>query len=92
MPAPEHLAVIIPARNEEQLLPASLSSVAAAVLMLEEQCGVPATVTVVLDTCTDGSQNVVAGLQSDWAPELDLNMVAGSFGLVGAARDRKSVV
>ncbi|MCC3266170.1 glycosyltransferase [Arthrobacter gengyunqii] len=86
MPAPEHLAVIIPARNEEQLLPACLASVATAVLMLEEQCGVPAAVTVVLDSCTDGSQDLVAGLQPDWAPELDLGMVAGSFGLVGAAR------
>lgn len=86
MPAPEHLAVVIPARNEELLLPASLASVAAAVRAVREQCGVESSVTVVLDSCTDGSGEVVAGLQSQWAPELDLRLVAGSFGLVGAAR------
>ncbi|WP_104159990.1 glycosyltransferase family 2 protein [Arthrobacter sp. ZGTC212] len=86
MPAPEHLAVVIPARNEEQLLPESLASVGAAMRAAAEQCGIGASVTVVLDSCTDGSADVVAGLQFRWASELDLRMVAGSFGLVGAAR------
>ncbi len=86
MPAPEQLAVVIPARDEELLLPGSLASVAAAVRAAEDQCGVQSSVTVVLDSCTDGSEAVVAGLQSQWGPELDLRLVAGSFGLVGAAR------
>lgn len=86
MPAPEHLAVVIPARNEELLLSAALSSVRAAVGALEEECAVRAAVTVVLDSCTDGSAEVVAGLQHRWAPELELRLIAGSFGTVGAAR------
>lgn len=86
MPAPEHLAVVIPARNEELLLPAALSSVRAAVRALGQAGQVRAAVTVVLDSCSDGSAEVVAGLQRRWAPELDLRMVAGSFGTVGAAR------
>ena len=86
MTAPEHLAVTIPARNEEQLLPAALSSVAAAVRVLTRECGVRAEITVVLDSCTDGSAEVVAGLQERWAPGLQLRIVDGSFGTVGAAR------
>lgn len=86
MSVPEHFAVVIPARNEEQLLPASLAAVGTAARTLEEQCGIRATVTVVLDSCTDGSLHVVTGMQSAWAPELELRTVAGSFGMVGAAR------
>lgn len=86
MPAPEHLAVVIPARNEELLLPAALSAVRAAVRALGERCGVSAGITVVLDSCTDNSAGVVAQLQRQWAPGLDLRVVAGSFGTVGAAR------
>ena len=85
MTAPDHLAVIIPARNEEQLLPAALSSVADAVRALAEH-GVSAVITVVLDSCTDGSAELVARLQAEWAPELDLRKISGAFGTVGAAR------
>lgn len=86
MSAPEYLAVVIPARNEEQLLPAALSSVAAAVRFLAEACGVRAGITVVLDSCTDGSAAAVANLQARWAPELQLQAVEGAFGTVGTAR------
>ena len=86
MPAPKEVAVVIPARNEEQLLPAALSSVAAAARVLAGQCGIRARITVVLDSCTDGSAGVVARVQADLAPQLDLQLVAGTFGTVGAAR------
>ena len=86
MPAPEHLAVVIPARNEEQLLPAALSSVAAAAMVLTEACGVRAGITVVLDSCTDGTAEAVEDLQARWARELQLQIVEGTFGTVGAAR------
>lgn len=76
----------MPARNEEQLLPAALLSVRAAVRSLRQQREARPTVIVVLDSCTDGSADVVARLQRDWSPELDLRIVAGSFGTVGASR------
>lgn len=86
MPVPGQLAVVMPARNEEQLLPAALLSVLAAVRFLRQRSAARSTVTVVLDSCTDGSADVVARLQRDWSPELDLRIVAGSFGTVGASR------
>ena len=86
MPAPDHLAVVIPARNEEQLLPAALSSVAAAVRVLAAQSGIRAGMTVVLDSCTDGSAQVAAGLKAEWQGQLRLRIVEGEFGAVGAAR------
>ncbi|MBP3042091.1 glycosyltransferase [Arthrobacter jiangjiafuii] len=86
MPVPGQLAVVMPVRNEEQLLPAALLSVRAAVRSLRQQCAARSTVTVVLDSCTDGSADVVARLQRDWSSELDLQIVAGSFGTVGASR------
>ena len=86
MSASQHLAVIIPARNEEQLLPAALSSVSAAVGVLHERHPVRAVVTVVLDSCTDGSADVVSRMQRTWPPGSELRIVAGSFGTVGASR------
>lgn len=82
---PEHLAAVIPVRDEEQLLPATLASVHAAVRALQKVYPVRASITVVLDSCTDGSAAVAAALQRTWT-DVDLRLLAGSFGTVGAAR------
>lgn len=74
-----HMAVVIPARNEELLLPACLRSVATAM----ERAGVPAVAVVVLDRCTDASAAVAHSCAADMA----LIVVEGSFPSVGAARD-----
>lgn len=84
------MAVVLPARNEEELLPAALSSVRAAARELAATrtggARVSVSVTVVLDSCTDSSAEVVATAKDLWAPELDLRLLSGSFGTVGAAR------
>ncbi|WAP51949.1 glycosyltransferase family A protein [Arthrobacter sp. ATA002] len=84
--APDRLAVVLPARNEEELLPAALSSIRTAVRALVAAEQVEVSVTVVLDSCTDGSEKTAARIQGLWMPELDLRIVSGSFGTVGAAR------
>ncbi len=80
---PGHIGVVIPARNEEELLPRCLVSVAAAVNAL----AVPArvSVVVVLDSCTDGSAAAAAeaGLQLGLELHL-LETLAGNVGLVRA--------
>ena len=86
MTAPEHLAVVLPARNEEKLLPAALSSVRTAARALQDTARVQVGVTVVLDSCTDGSAAAAARIRDLWLPELDLRILSGSFGTVGAAR------
>lgn len=59
----EQVAVVVPARNEEALLPACLASIQAAVEDLQVMRGLPAHVVVVLDACTDDTAGVVA----EWA-------------------------
>ena len=62
MTRPDAVAVVVPARDEEALLPACLDSVAEAVVALRrEHPDVRARVVVVLDACRDGSAQVVAG-------------------------------
>lgn len=77
--AVRHMAVVIPARNEEVLLSACLRSVGAAM----ENCGVPALAVVVLDGCTDASAAVAHACAAD----MPLIVVQGFFTSVGAARD-----
>ena len=50
-PPVQQVAVVVPARNEQQLLPGCLAALAAAA----ERVTVPVTVLVVLDRCTDGT-------------------------------------
>jgi len=72
--------VVIPARDEERLLPRSLGSVVVAVERLRR--GRPDLLvdcTVVLDRCTDGSQRVVR--------EAGLRSLSVDHGVVGATRD-----
>lgn len=81
MSAPRSLAVVVPARDEEQLLPACLDAVDRAVAALAlAHPDVACRVFVVLDTCEDGTAEVVAGRPGVVA-------VPVSVGQVGAARD-----
>jgi glycosyltransferase involved in cell wall biosynthesis len=77
---PGHLAVVVPARNEEDWLPACLASLDAARLqVLRTIPRVQVSVTVVLDRCTDGSERLARGTPG-------VSVISGSFGSVGAAR------
>ncbi len=76
----EAVAVVVPARNEELLLPACLASLAATVADLVAVRPVRAHVVVVLDDCTDGTAAVVATSGED------VVAVPVSVRKVGAAR------
>ena len=76
----EALAIVVPAHDEEVLLPACLDALAVAIAVVQQSCGALAVRTVVvLDRCTDGSAEVVA--RRPWVEALPV--AAGS---VGAAR------
>lgn len=80
MSAPAAVGIVVPARNEELLLPACLDAVDEAVRALhEEHPGIRARVFVVLDACGDRSAEVVAG-----RPEV--TAVISQAGNVGVAR------
>ncbi|WP_347108445.1 glycosyltransferase [Paenarthrobacter sp. S56] len=56
-----HVAVVVPAHNEEQHLGRALTSLGLAAENLERRCpGLTAGITVVLDSCTDGSADLAA--------------------------------
>jgi glycosyltransferase involved in cell wall biosynthesis len=61
------IGVVIPARNEEVLLPACLDALELAIAAVAP---VPVTVVVVLDACTDASADVVAA--RPWAQPLSI--------------------
>jgi hypothetical protein len=71
----ERVGVVVPARDEEALLPGCLDALALAVT----EVGVPVDVVVVLDRCTDASAAVVA--RRPW-----VRAVAVDAGNVGRAR------
>ncbi|MFC3298449.1 mycofactocin system glycosyltransferase [Arthrobacter agilis] len=78
---PGQVAVVVPARDEEDWLPACLAALdTARVRLLRTVPRVLVSVTVVLDRCTDGSERVARR-----AP--GVSVISGSFGSVGAARD-----
>lgn len=59
-PAPAvELVVVVPAHDEEELLPGCLAALAVAGDRVRAELGVPVEVVVVLDGCTDGSAAVV---------------------------------
>lgn len=77
---PWQVAVVIPARNEEQSVSACLHSVRRAVWQLSQtRPHVRTRVVVVLDRCTDGTAGVVAGFP-------DVALLPVHHGCVGAAR------
>ena len=76
------VAVVVPARDEEELLPGCLDAVAAAIDELRrERPGVPLRTFVVLDACHDGSASVVASRSGTTAVTVD----AGCVGVARAA-------
>ncbi|WP_028279953.1 glycosyltransferase [Arthrobacter sp. H5] len=78
---PGGVAVVIPARNEAEYLAGCLTAVGNARAALQKTLPqIAVTVTVVLDSCTDGSALVVAGF-----PEAQV--VTVDFGVVGRTRD-----
>ncbi|RYB92061.1 glycosyltransferase [Nocardioides oleivorans] len=82
MTTPTAVAVVVPARNEEALLPACLDAIDVAVEGLRaEHPHVEARVFVALDACRDGSAAVVAGRSGVTAVEL----YAGCVGIARAA-------
>lgn len=74
---PATLAVVVPAHDEEELLPACLASLRVA----RARVAVPVLVVVVLDRCTDGSAALVAAAADVAAVVVD----AGNVGLARAA-------
>jgi glycosyltransferase involved in cell wall biosynthesis len=69
------VAVVVPARDEELLLPGCLDAISVAAQRVQ----VPVTVVVALDRCTDGTADVVAARPGVIAAEADA-------GVVGTAR------
>ena len=74
---------MIPARDEEELLPRCLASVAAAVQALDTP-GSRVSVVVVLDSCTDGSAAAAAAAGLELG--LELHLLETDAGEVGSAR------
>ncbi len=82
MTTPAAIAVVVPARDEERLLPACLDSLAGAVEALAEvHPAISCRVFVVLDSCRDRTAAVVAGRSSVTA----LTVEAGQVGAARAA-------
>lgn len=79
---PARIGVVIPARNEEELLPRCLASVAAAAGTLDDPERV--SVVVVLDSCTDGSADAAAETALEMG--LELHLLETAAGNVGAVR------
>lgn len=78
---PAEIAVVIPARNEAALLPAALQALGVArEQLLHSHPHVAVTVTVVLDSTTDGSAEVLAGYPQ-------VRTLSVQAGLVGTARN-----
>jgi glycosyltransferase involved in cell wall biosynthesis len=76
----DRVVVVVPARDEERLLPGCLDSVLAArTALVRRRPRLGVDVVVVLDRCTDGSAEVVAGYE-------DVVCLAHTAGCVGAAR------
>ncbi|WAC57807.1 glycosyltransferase [Gordonia sp. SL306] len=72
-PAPDRVVVVVPAHNEERLLPACIAALDDAT----SRVAVPVELVVVLDACTDGSAGLI--------PE-HVTTVIGTARSVGAAR------
>lgn len=78
--SPRVLGVVVPARNEEQLLAACLAGIDLAAGRVSQ----PVVLVVVLDACTDRSAAVVAGAR---LTSVRLVLLSTELGNVGHARD-----
>jgi glycosyltransferase involved in cell wall biosynthesis len=76
----ERIGVVVPARDEEVLLPGCLDALAVCVQEVLTDSAVAVTVVVVLDRCTDRSAEIVAG--RPWVSSLAVD--AGNVGLARA--------
>jgi glycosyltransferase involved in cell wall biosynthesis len=76
----ERVGVVIPAHNEESLLPACLAALRSAVIRVD----VPVHVVVVLDRCDDRSRSIVEG--TPWAHVVEVD--AGNVGIARAGGTR----
>jgi hypothetical protein len=74
-----HIGVVVPACDEQELLPRCLDAIRSAVARLVERHDIPVTIVVVLDRCIDASAEVVSGYD-------DMTAIAVDFGNVGLAR------
>lgn len=74
-----HMAVVVPARDEQELVGRCLASVLAARRRAVREAGVSVDVLVVLDRCTDATAEIVSGFAGVRVLEVDR-------GTVGAAR------
>ncbi len=77
---PRRIGVVVPARNEEQVLLGCLESLAASAA----RCTVPVHLAVVLDGCVDGSARLVADFAA--TKELSLTALPVQAHRVGTAR------
>ncbi|TFC23195.1 glycosyltransferase [Cryobacterium sp. MDB1-18-2] len=78
----DHLVIVIPAHNEEELLPRCLAAVGAAiepVVATLDPAPPIVSVVIVLDRCTDGTETIAAGFPG-------VHLVRSDTGGVGAAR------
>ena len=82
MPAPGVIGVILPANNEEALLPACLEALAASAA----DSPLPVELVVVLDACTDASADVVAEFRARRADRLAVHVLHRRLRNVGRAR------
>ncbi len=77
--SPAAVGIVVPARNEEKLLPACLRSLATAMDRIE----LPSTLVLVLDRCTDRSAELVEQFRSERS---DVRLLQAGEPGVGAAR------
>ena len=83
-PPVQQVAVVVPARNERQLLTGCLAALAAAA----ERVTVPVTVLVVLDRCTDGTAEMLAGRPGVRSVESARRLCRGGAGHRRGSRHR----
>ena len=76
----EHIGVVVPARDEQQLLSRCLDGLGRAVTRVQEETDIAVTTVVVLDRCVDASAAVVA--------DYDVLAIAIDSANVGLARAR----
>lgn len=81
MALPDMVGVVVPARDEQELLPACLASLAVAAGRLS----IPTRIVVALDRCTDGSAEVVAAFRAGGLPVRPVSVPRPGVGAARAA-------